>query len=309
MPETACWRGRLGIDRDGAVFQCFFKKLLEDGFFQQSLENCFLKKQMVSFRGLVFALLFAVLPFASSMNARQPTYLGVGVVPIDEQIARELNWNGDSGLFITVVETGSPAAKAGLLPNDIIVSFNGKTLRDPAELGGLVADLPAGRKVHLKIFRAGKMVHLTAVLASRDLHPRPEPLVRLDLPAPDTFFSDMPSPALRWRNSLVGVEYEGVDSQLAQFFGVKQGVLIRFVQPGSAAGEGGLHAGDVVTKVNGKAVGTPRDFALALQNREPRKQNLTMEVARDHKERTMKIQVPGVEPGLTPWVHPVTAPR
>jgi serine protease Do len=278
-------------------------------FFQQLSESCFLDEVMISFRCTVLVLLFAVLPFVSFADTGHPTYLGVGVVPMDEQIARELNWNGRSGLFVTVVETGSPAAKAGLLPNDIIISFNGKSLRDPSELGTLVADLPAGRKVHLKIFRAGKAAHLTAVLASREMRPRPEPLVRFDLPAPDTFFSDMPSPALRWRNSLVGVEYEGVDSQLAQFFGVKHGVLIRFVQPGSAAGESGLHAGDVVTKVNGKAVATPRDFALALQNREPRKQSLTMEVARDHKERNMKIDVPGVEPGFIPWVHPVTAPR
>ena len=236
--------------------------------------------------------LFVALSALSFAAPQRISYLGVGVVGMNEQIARELNWDGTGGLFVTVVQTGSPAAKAGLQPDDIILMFNGKPLRDPVELGSMVADLPAGRKVHLQVFRAGKTIPVSAVLAAREPRPGPEPLVRFDLPTPDTFFTDMPSPALRWRNSLMGVEYEGVDSQLAQFFGVKQGVLIRFVRPGSAGKEGGLEAGDIVTKVNGKAVANPRDFALALQNREQHKQSLAIEIMRDHKQRAMKIKVP-----------------
>jgi serine protease Do len=247
-------------------------------------------------------------PQAAEAAPERVSYLGVGVVGMDEQIARELNWDGTGGLLVTVVQTASPAAKAGLQPDDIIVAFNGKQLRDPAALGSLVADLPPGRKVHLQVFRGGKTVQLSAVLAAREQRPGPEPLVRFDLPTPDTFFTDMPSPALRWRNSLMGVEYEGVDSQLAQFFGVKQGVLIRFVRPGSAGKEAGLEAGDIVTKVNGKAVANPRDFALALQNREQHKHGLAIEIMRDHKQRAMKIKLPRPDSTVSPWMHPVTAP-
>jgi serine protease Do len=262
----------------------------------------------------MFFLRFAVLGWlALALSAlafsgtERSGYLGVGVVRLDEQIARELNWTGSGGLFVSVVQNASPAAKAGLQPDDILVSFNGKRLHDPAELGSLVAALPPGRKVHLQVFRAGKTMHLAPVLAAREQPPGPEPLVRFDLPTPDTFFTDMPSPALRWRNSVVGIEYEGVDSQLAEFFGVKQGVLVRFVRPGSAGSESGIHAGDVVTKVNGKAIGNPRDFALALQNRPPDK-NLAIEIVRDHKQRSVKIKVPGADSRVAPWAHPVTAP-
>jgi len=252
--------------------------------------------------------LLIALPALTFTAPERTTYLGVGVVAVDEQIAHELNWDGTGGLFVTVVQTASPAAKAGLQPNDVIVAFNSKPLHDPAELGSLVAALPSGRKVHLQVFRAGKTMQLSAVLAAREPRPGPEPLVRFDLPSPDTFFSDMPSPALRWRNGLMGIEYEGVDSQLAHFFGVKQGVLIRFVRPDSAGKEGGLEAGDIVTKVNRKAVANPRDFALALQNREPRKQGLTLEIVRDHKQRAIKIKLPRQDSTVSPWMHPVTTP-
>lgn len=252
---------------------------------------------------LAFAL--AALGFSGT---EQASYLGVGVVRVDEQIAHELNWTGPGGLFVSVVQKASPAAKAGVQPDDIVVSFNGKRLENPGELGSLVAALPPGRKVHLQVFRGGKTMNLTALLAAREQAPAPEPLVRLDLPTPDTFFTDMPSPALRWRNGVVGIEYEGVDSQLAEFFGVKQGVLIRFVRPGSAGSESGIHAGDVVTKINGKSIANPREFALALQNR-PAEKNLAMEIVRDHKERSVKVNLPPADSGAVPWAHPVAAPR
>lgn len=263
---------------------------------------------MFSHRFAVLSLLAFALTALGFSGTEQASYLGVGVIRVDEQIARELNWTGSGGLFVSMVQKASPAAKAGLQPDDIILSFNGKRLQDPGELGSLVAALPPGRKVHVQVFRSGKTMQLTAVLAAREQAPMPEPLVRFDLPTPDTFFTDMPSPALRWRNSVVGIEYEGVDSQLAEFFGVKQGVLIRFVRPGSAGSESGIHAGDVVTKINGKPIGNPRDLALALQNRPPEK-SLAMEIMRDHKEHSVKIKLPPVDSGAVPWAHPVAAPR
>lgn len=253
----------------------------------------------------VLAFALAALGFSGTERA---SYLGVGVVRADEQIAHEVNWTGSGGLFVSVVQKASPAAKAGVQPDDIILSFNGKRLDDPAELGSIVAALPPGRKVHIQVFRAGKTIRLTAILAAREQAPTPEPLVRFDLPTPDTFFTDMPSPALRWRNGVVGIEYEGVDSQLAEFFGVKQGVLIRFVRPGSVGSESGIHAGDVVIKINGKSIANSRDFALALQNR-PAEKSLAMEIVRDHKERSLKINLPPADSGAVPWAHPVTAPR
>jgi serine protease Do len=262
---------------------------------------------MSSLRFAARGLLFLALAALGFSGTEQASYLGVGVVRVDKQIAGELNWNGTGGLFVSVVQIASPAAKAGLQPDDIIVSFNGKRLHDPAELGSLVAALPPGRKVHVQVFRAGKTIHLSPVLAAREQPPTPEPLARFDLPTPDTFFTDMPSPALRWRNNVVGIEYEGVDSQLAEFFGVKHGVLIRFVRPGSAGSESGIHAGDVVTKVNGKAIGNPRDFALALQSRQQEK-SLAMDIVRDHKDRTVKIKLSPSDYGTVPWTHPVTAP-
>ena len=160
----------------------------------------------------------------------------------------------------------------------------------------------------------GKVTRLSVTLAARQPRPGPEPLARFDLPTPETFFTDMPSPALRWRNAALGIEYEGVDSQLAAYFGVKRGVLIRSVIPGSTAQDAGLKAGDVVTKANGKAVASARDFALALQNREhQRKQELAIDIGRQQKRHEMKFKLPTCDSRIASWattpnVHSATEP-
>src|SRR5690242_7620446 len=132
---------------------------------------------MFFLRFAVLSWLLVALPALSFCGQEATSYLGVGVVAIDEQIANELNWDGSGGLLVTVVQTASPAAKAGLQPDDVIVAMNGKPLRDPAELGSMVTALPPGRKVRLQVFRAGKTSHVSAVLAAREPRPAPEPLV------------------------------------------------------------------------------------------------------------------------------------
>jgi serine protease Do len=52
----------------------------------------------------------------------------------------------------------------------------------------------------------------------------------------------------RWHNNPLGIDYENLDSQIAEYFGVKQGLLVRYVRHSSVAEKAGLKAGDVVVK-------------------------------------------------------------
>lgn len=110
---------------------------------------------------------------------------------------------------------------------------------------------------------------------------------------------DLPSPALRWHSNRMGIEYEGVDSQLAEFFGVKEGVLIRFVLPGSLAQRAGLKAGDILIKFDGKPIANPRDLALAFEQQGTQKSKVALEVVRDRKPRSMLLPL-GANDSLGP---------
>jgi serine protease Do len=103
---------------------------------------------------------------------------------------------------------------------------------------------------------------------------------------------DIPDPLLIWKNGTLGIVCESVDSQLAQYFGVKQGVLIRSVDENSPAGKSGVRAGDVVTAIGDRAVSTPRDVSayLRMERHRPLK-SVSLELTRGRKPIVVKVSL------------------
>jgi serine protease Do len=85
-----------------------------------------------------------------------------------------------------------------------------------------------------------------------------------------------------------GFEGEMLTPQLAEFFGVKQGVLVRTVNGKSPAERAGLKAGDVVTKVNGTPVSSPREVSSLLRASHGK---ATFTVTRNHKEIMLNVEI------------------
>ena len=78
---------------------------------------------------------------------------------------------------------------------------------------------------------------------------------------------DVPRAFMSWRTSVAGIEAESLDSQLAEYFGVKEGVLVRSVVRGSAAEKSGLRAGDVIVKIDYNRVTSPREIPATIRRR------------------------------------------
>jgi serine protease Do len=64
---------------------------------------------------------------------------------------------------------------------------------------------------------------------------------------------------------MLGVDAEPLFGQLAEFFGVKEGVLVRSVIEGSPASRAGIKAGDVITRIGARAVTTPAEITAQLR--------------------------------------------
>ncbi|WP_051196788.1 S1C family serine protease [Jonesia quinghaiensis] len=71
------------------------------------------------------------------------------------------------GAVVAEVTQGSPAAEAGVQPEDIIVSINGKSVTGAEALTGLVRELQSGQQVPLGIIRDGEYVEVTVTLATK----------------------------------------------------------------------------------------------------------------------------------------------
>jgi len=230
-------------------------------------------------------------PKAHSVSnfSQSRSYLGIAVIDVTDERAKALGLKEPQGVEVTVVRDDSPAAKAGVQRGDVILEFNGQHVEGGEQFVRLVQETPEGRKATLQVWRNHGKQTLTAVIGSR-----PESFeifssgIPGPIPPPALIFPDMPYDTFSLRNAALGVETESLTSQLAEFFGVKEGVLVRSVNKGSAAENAGLKAGDVITKIGGQAVSSPRNLGLYLRKSG---RNVTLTVVRNHQELTLDVKL------------------
>jgi len=217
------------------------------------------------------------------------SFLGVGVAEVDAERAKALKLKEERGVEITNIEEGSPAAKAGLQKGDVVVEFNGQRVEGTEQFVRLVRETPAGREIKLSLSRGGAAQTVVATVEKRKLTGRSGSFVmpRINIPDVHIQMPDIPRAMMSWRSAMLGIEAESVDSQLAGYFGVKEGVLVRSVLKGSAAEKAGLKAGDVITKVDAAKVSSPREITNAIRSKQGGTFPLTL--VRDRKEMTLNV--------------------
>jgi serine protease Do len=209
------------------------------------------------------------------------SFLGVGIQEIDSDRAKQLKVPGAGGVEVTRIAPDSPAEKAGIRTGDVVTEYNGERVEGMDQFSRLVRETPAGREVKIGIVRNGAPQTLTAKIVSR-------PAISGQLiPAPvqepfEFRFPDMPQSRMTWRSALLGIEAEALEGQLADFFGVKEGVLVRAVAGGSAAERAGIKTGDVIVRVNDAKVATPAEISAHLRGLRGRPVSIV--VVRDRKE-------------------------
>ena len=233
------------------------------------------------------------------------SYIGVTLVDIGADRASTLKLDGERGVEVTHVQDGSPAAKAGIKPGDVLLSYNGENILGAQQLGRLVWETPQGRHVKVQYWREGKV--LTAMVVTGAPQMRVD--IRPDLTNIDQQFNamereaarfyaamDVPTPLIAWKNRALGVECEPMNPQLAEYFGVKQGVLVRFVDPGSAADKAGFKTGDVLISVGDRNLGNPRDLTQCLHDQAGTAKSIQVAIVRNHKHMALNLAVPPQDP-------------
>ena len=92
------------------------------------------------------------------------SWLGVSIEEGSEALASQLGLALGAGLVVTYVTPDSPAAKAGLKKNDVLVELAGHALSHPAQFRRLVQARQGGDTVKLVFYRSGKQQTATATL-------------------------------------------------------------------------------------------------------------------------------------------------
>ena len=216
-----------------------------------------------------------------------------------------------TGAVIETVSPDSPADKAGMKAGDAIVEFDGERVRSVLHLTRLIQETPVGRSVAAVITRGGQKVTVNVTPDRRSsgeefgafyrnlprpVDPPPAPPAPPRAPRPPATLApalpfDVPGSFFRLgRGGRLGVTIESIDDQLATYFGVKEGALVKSVQDGSAAQKAGLRAGDVITGINGSKVYESSDVNRAMERLETGAE-FVVDVVRDKKAQSLKGKV------------------
>ena len=228
---------------------------------------------------------------------RSGSYMGIGVVDITAERAKTLNLKEERGVEVTSVVDDGPAAKAGIKEGDVVLDYNGQAVQGTTQFQRLVSETPAGRQVKVGIWRNGATQTLTATVAERKgtVIMSDDGNSWLNVPMPPmppmpSINIDVPHFNMVYGSPMLGIEGESLESeeQLADFFGVKEGVLVKSVRRNSAAEKAGLKAGDVIVKVDDMKVGNSSEITKTLRSLRS-KRTFTVLVVRNKKEMPLTV--------------------
>ncbi len=234
------------------------------------------------------------------------SWIGVSVRDVGDDDVAKAKLPAGSGVVVEEVSRESPAETAGVKAGDVIVELDGERVRGTRQFARLVQETPSGRKVQASVIRDGQRVPLSIEPRASGAHffgefsnfPElaglaavpPVPPAPPAPPAPPKVFEFD-----EWvgrGSTRLGLTVSALQPQLADYFGVKEGVLVTAVTSDSAAAKAGAKAGDVITTINGANVTSPAD----LRQRTSRLndgEELTLGVVRDRKPITLKGKFEG----------------
>ena len=239
---------------------------------------------------------------SASVVMKEASYLGIGVEDVDSERAKNLKLKEERGAYVTSVMPDTPAFKAGLKQGDVVLEFNGQHVESKDQLIQVVRDTPAGKQVKVSLWRAGAPLTVWATVGSHKVMESEDGNWSFSMPSIPAMPNlppglnmpsiDIPRMLTITQNPTLGIEGESLaqQPQFAEFFGVKEGVLVRSVAKNSAAERAGIRAGDVIVRVGDTKVATWRDVTSELRYAQPGR-SLPVAVVRNKKEMPLMVTI------------------
>ena len=230
-------------------------------------------------------------------------YLGVDVTDVDQEKAQALKLKEMRGAVVTLIDHDAPAGQIGLKVNDVVLQLNGQNVEGAEQLRRMLREIPAGHKVSIEISRDGNVQTFAVELADRrimehdvwnkigsggDVFAQGSGMGILtgggDAPMPGGFHMPFFGSTLN-----VGAMVEPLTSQMAEYLGVANGLMVKQVAHKSEAATAGIKAFDVILKVGPDAIATLADWERALHANQDKPVQVT--ILRDKKQQTLTLQV------------------
>jgi serine protease Do len=237
-------------------------------------------------------------------------FLGVYGEDITSENVNRYRLSQPRGVGITQVVKDSPAEKAGLRKDDVILRIDGENVTSVRKLNRLVSEIAPDHSVRIQISRNGSEQEITATMGKRK-----NTAFAGDFFSPEgrAFKWEGPDKKLlenlkdlnklhdfQWNNNndlvfalsntrRIGVSTVALTKQLADYFGIAdgRGVLVTSVSEDGPAAKAGIKAGDVITAVDGEAIDSPGDISRVIGRKKEGEVSLT--VIRNKSQQMFRV--------------------
>jgi serine protease Do len=159
-------------------------------------------------------------------------WLGVMIQKINSDLKDKLSLKDENGALVADVIADGPAEKAGLRRGDVIVSFDGKEIKETHELPYIVASTPVGKKVEVEVIRKGRKKSFDVKI--------------------EELKGDKESPVVREERTNLGLTVKEITPELAKNLRLSEtsGLVVFQVKDNSPAAEAGIRPGDIILEVD-----------------------------------------------------------
>ena len=177
--------------------------------------------------------------------------IGVSFQPAESSAVGRIYGFANGGVLVNTVTPDGPAAKGGVKPGDVIVSVDGKPIKDGDDLVADISTRKVGSTVQLGVLRNGSKQTLTVGIANR---------AKLFANVGSNSDNNTTPAEADAGESKLGIQVDAVPAQTASKLGIQGGVSVTSVRPGSFADDIGIPSGTVILEINKKPISDKADF-------------------------------------------------
>ncbi|MEL6435215.1 MAG: Do family serine endopeptidase [Pseudomonadota bacterium] len=218
-------------------------------------------------------------------------WLGVRIQVVTDDIAESLGMDEARGALISGVVEGGPVDDGSIESGDVIVRFDGKAVDDTRELQRIVAETDVGKTVDVIVIRDGEEQAVEVTLGRLEDGER---LIASVDPDGQSTDDEEDTPSI----GLLGMSLSMLDEQQREAFeiaedAVEGGVIVTEVEPGSAADNKGVVAGDVIVEIAQETIDDPQEVINAIEKLQEanRRNALLMIASKDGSLRFVTIRI------------------
>ena len=203
-------------------------------------------------------------------------FLGISIQNMTPEISQWFDVEGNHGALISEVVKDSPADRAGLLRDDVVVQFDGHVVNDAGALRSRVATTKPGKDLSVEVVRNGERLNKTVELGQLDQ----------DMTASNDRNEAAAVPGR------LGLQLQGMTGEIAEQLGYtgEGGVVVSGVEPGSQAARAGIERGCVITEVNRSPVASLQDLKEAMENAKT-KETVLLNVEKNGRSRYVALKL------------------